>query len=86
MNPLTALPDTYFAKRNHALKVPALTGLLANDLTASAHVKLVKSPLVGRLVLSSDGSFKYFPPTGFLGKVTFKYRIVNAFGVSLPVL
>jgi len=66
------------------LKIPAATGLLANDLNAGGQVKLVKRPLVGRLVLSSDGSFKYFPPLGFLGKVTFKYRIVNKFGISLP--
>jgi len=45
-------------------------------------VKLVKKPLSGTLKLKADGSFTYTPVSGFLGKVTFRYRIVNAFGVS----
>ena len=86
VGPLTALPDTYFAKRNHALKIPVATGLLANDQNAGGHVKLVTFPAVGLLFKNADGSFKYIPPVGFLGKVTFKYRIVNSFGVSVPVV
>ena len=62
------------------------TGLLANDQNAGGHVKLVTFPAVGLLFKNADGSFKYIPPVGFLGKVTFKYRIVNSFGVSVPVV
>ena len=86
VNPLKALPDFYVAKRNRKLKVLAAAGLLANDLQAGAQVKLVKRPARGKLTLKADGSFTYVPARGFLGKVTFKYRIASAFAVSATAL
>jgi hypothetical protein len=86
VNPLKARPDFYTAKRNRKLKVLAPTGLLANDQQAGAQVKLVKRPAQGKLTLKADGSFTYVPARGFLGKVTFKYRIANAFAVSTAAL
>jgi hypothetical protein len=86
VNPLTAVPDAYNAKRSRKLKVAALSGLLANDQHVSGQALLVKKPAKGKLTLKADGSFTYVPASGFVGKVTFKYRVANAFGVSAPVV
>ena len=68
------------------LNILAQAGLRANDQHAGGQVKLIKRPAKGKLTLRTDGSFTYKPPTGFVGKVTFKYHVFNAFAVSVPVV
>jgi hypothetical protein len=84
--PLTALPDVYTVKKNRRLRVLGAAGLLLNDVQASGLAKLAKKPVQGKLKLNADGSFIYTPAPGFVGKITFKYRIVSAFGVSAPTV
>ncbi len=65
----------YRTVKDRLLQVPAQNGLLAgatdqdgDPLTAA----VVGAPPTG-LAVSSDGSFTYTPPTGFVGTVTFSY-------------
>jgi hypothetical protein len=82
VNPLTALADVYTVKQNRKLNAFVAIGLLANDRHVSGLATLVKKPAKGKLTLRPDGSFVYKPLAGFVGKVTFKYRLVSPFGVS----
>ncbi len=74
-----AIDDTYVTPPNTALIVPTASGLLANDAdqpAASVTVVLVSPPSIGTLVLDSNlrGGFRYTPPAGFTGSVSFSYR------------
>ena len=74
-----AADDTYVSTPNTALVVPAALGLLANDANqpaASVTVNLLTTPAVGTLLLDSNlrGGFRYTPPAGFTGTVSFTYR------------
>jgi len=85
VNPLTAVPDIYNAKKDKKLKVSAAKGVLVNDGQTGVQAKLVKKPKKGKLVLKANGSFTYTPAPGSVGKVTFTYRLSSVFGVSAPV-
>lgn len=72
----TAVADTYTMSANSQLQV-ASPGLLANDFDLEGdpmETHIHSWPSVGYLSLPRDGSFRYVPPQGFQGEVTFVYR------------
>ena len=88
--------DTFNATRGTTLNVPA-AGVLTNDTLNGATLKSYGpssgaeqpspgSPTLsshgGSVILNSDGSFSYTPPSGFTGSDSFLYVIQNGVGSS----
>ncbi len=86
--------DSYSLQQNSTLTITA-PGVLLNDfdvdndpLTAT----LVITPTTGSLTFNPDGSFVYTPEAGYVGTVSFRYRVTdgiafsNTAQVSLQVL
>ncbi len=74
-----AADDTFITPPGTTLVVPPGRGLLANDAQQPAvdlAVVLVSAPASGALVLDGDrrGGFRYTPPAGFTGTVSFTYK------------
>jgi len=60
-------------------------GVLANDRDPDSDMIsafLISGPAVGSFVLGSDGGFTYVPMAGFIGTVTFVYRVTDGSLVS----
>jgi VCBS repeat-containing protein len=75
--------DSYTLSEDNALVIPGVTGVLANDDSASgATVSLVSGPASGELTLAEDGGFVYTPEANFSGEVTFTYQATNSSGVG----
>lgn len=66
--------DFYSTPQDTTLTVPA-NGILANDGGAVAAVDAKDLP--DGLTAQFDGSFVYVPPVGFVGDVTWSYRMSN---------
>lgn len=84
---LVARADSFTLPEDHALDVPA-PGLLSNDInnhTNRAEAVLVTPPAVGSLTLSTNGAFRFLPPTNFFGNAGFGYRLVSAGRTSAVV-
>lgn len=82
----TGLAGVYGVRVNGALQVSAADGLLrgASDPDVDQHLRarLFRGPSVGSLTLNPDGSFRYVPPMGFLGRVTFQFRVFDGLRYS----
>ena len=75
-----AVADNYIIDKNQSIIIPAIDGVLSNDLNAaSATLDLDVSQ--GTLALQPDGSFTYTPPLDYVGEVQFTYRAVRADGL-----
>jgi hypothetical protein len=79
-----ALDDAYFTTTGATLNIPALTGVLANDVSpdgAGISVILITDGVDnGALSVFADGRFTYTPDAGFAGVDSFTYRIRDDFG------
>src|SRR6478609_460893 len=77
-----AFPDAYTAGQDIELDVAAAQGVLVNDkgLPTPTAVAVTAAPTTqgGTVDISTDGSFKYHPPSGFFGTDTFTYTVTNA--------
>jgi hypothetical protein len=65
-----------------ALEVPA-PGVLGNDSDPDGdplQASVVTPPAAGTLELAADGGFRYTPPVGFLGEVSFSYQATDGRG------
>jgi hypothetical protein len=78
---LIAADDLYRITRNEELSIPVATGLRAND-NATGTAQLVSGPQHGQLELAADGSFRFRPNAGYLGRDAFQYRIVTDQGAT----
>lgn len=82
----TGQPNSYKVRVNTALQVSAAAGVLRGardaDVGQRLSAMLYQGPSVGSLTLNSDGSFRYVPPTGFLGRVTFQFRVFDGLAYS----
>ncbi|MCA9196078.1 MAG: tandem-95 repeat protein, partial [Planctomycetales bacterium] len=79
-----AISDSYKSLAGQVLNIPALVGVLANDINidgATLTAELVQAPSAGSLTLKADGSFQY-NPQGFAGSTSFQYRIFDGTGRS----
>lgn len=65
-------PDTYTTQSGVPLNVPA-SGVLGNDVGGLAVVDVKDLP--EGLTPNFDGSFSYLPPAGFVGDVSYSYRM-----------
>ncbi|MBM4071924.1 MAG: hypothetical protein FJ271_23810 [Planctomycetes bacterium] len=85
----TGQARTYQVRVNAVLRVSAAAGLLrgAHDRDVGQHLRarLFRGPDVGTLALNPDGSFRFVPPTGFLGRVTFTFRVFDGQSYSQPI-
>ena len=75
--PPSAVDDAYSTLENQALIVNAANGVLKNDVPRNARplsAVIETNPIAGTLVLNTDGSFVYLPPTNSSGVFTFTYR------------
>lgn len=66
--------DFYSTPQDTTLTIPA-NGVLANDTGALAVIDAINLP--AGLTPQIDGSFVYAPPAGFVGDVTWSYRMSN---------
>lgn len=76
--------DTFFVPGNTTFAVPA-PGVAANDTDPepTALTLLPDQPAQrGSVQLESDGAFVYTPPVGFTGSDSFRYRAVDATGLT----
>lgn len=85
-DPITPVADTYVMLQDSLNKVPAKTGVMANDLNpdkdTSAIAVLDVPAEHGVVVLEKDGSFTYEPEEGYVGEDVFGYKIENADGTK----
>ncbi|HEY0635551.1 MAG TPA: Ig-like domain-containing protein [Gammaproteobacteria bacterium] len=82
-----ATADAYSTSEDTALTVDAVNGVLANDTdpeAAALTASLVTGVAQGDLILNSDGSFTYTPPTNFSGITTFTYSASDGVLTSVP--
>jgi len=73
-----AVNDRYELPVGEETSVTAAQGVLANDTdadTPALTAQLLSSPTNGAFTWNTDGSFKFTPNPGFLGSVTFTYRV-----------
>ena len=77
--------NTYDARQDQPLEVPASTGILANDFDIDGNdfqIGATRGPAHGTLDISEDGSFVYHPFRDFIGLDHFSYSIVDEYGRS----
>ena len=79
--------DSYTATAGSTLTV-ASPGVLANDTGMNLaafplSAALMTGPAHGTLSLSSDGSFRYTPNSGYLGPDSFTYQATNSYANSV---
>lgn len=80
---VVASNDTYLARANSTLSVPA-PGVLANDATEMGGLTALPGtgPAHGTLNLSTNGGFTYAPFAGYSGPDTFTYFAHDGFSTS----
>jgi VCBS repeat-containing protein len=77
VNPPTATNDSYAVSMNATLNVPAISGVLTNDVDPDGDTltAVIDSPAAsGSLTLNPDGSFLYIPSPDFTGPDSFTYH------------
>ena len=79
---LCAKPDAYATNEDTPLSVAA-PGVLTNDTPGSTAV-LVAVAGPGSVVLNSNGSFTYTPPSLFHGTASFSYKAINHPPIAYP--
>lgn len=67
-------PDNYTTQAGVPLNVPA-SGVLSNDDTGAFPAVIDVKDLPEGLTPNYDGSFSYLPPAGFVGIVSYSYRM-----------
>ena len=80
-----AREDTYGARTDAPLRIPASRGVLTNDTSSDRtqlRAALLVAPQHGRVTLAPDGSFTYRPDTGYQGRDAFGYRAQDGNGRS----
>ena len=80
-----ALGDNYQTLQETVLNVPAMNGVLDNDVDPDGDLLsalLVSSAAHGTLSLVADGSFVYSPMTGFTGTDSFTYECTDGNATS----
>jgi hypothetical protein len=70
----------YTTPHNVTLNVPALTGMLANDLGTGLTVTSNTAPSHGTVTANADGSFTYVPTNNYVGPDSFTYTITDSSG------
>ncbi|GAB3020092.1 Ig-like domain-containing protein [Bowmanella dokdonensis] len=85
--PPIASDDAYSTSQDQPLVVPAVSGLLVNDLDPDGDPLTVANqpaspPASGSLDLQADGSFSYTPDAGFTGQDSFSYTVLDGKGGS----
>ncbi len=85
-DPITPVADTYVMLQDSLNKVPAKTGVMANDLNPdkdTTAIAVLDVPAEhGVVVLEKDGSFTYEPEEGYVGEDVFGYKIESADGTK----
>src|SRR5262249_40831747 len=80
----TGVAATYTVRNDAVLTVSAANGVLRGardkDVGQRLSARLYKAPARGTLTLNADGSFRYVPPRGFVGKLSFQYRVFDGLG------
>lgn len=83
--PNIAKRDAYGFSSGDILKIPARSGVLANDFKIAgrkAKAILVNDVTNGSLVLKPDGGFVYTPAAGFAGLDSFVYKSIDQTGFT----
>lgn len=82
-NPVANNDGLYVTRKNTNLTIGA-PGVLANDSTTvgtlTATAGTIGTAAGGSVSMNTDGSFTYFPPTGYTGIDTFNYTANNGSG------
>jgi hypothetical protein len=77
INPPVASNDSYTVSMNATLNVPAISGVLTNDVDLDGEplAAIIDSPTASdSLILNPDGSFVYIPSLDFTGQDSFTYH------------
>lgn len=83
--PNIAKRDAYGFTSGGTLKVPSLSGVLANDFKIAGRkpkAVLVSDVTNGSLAMKPDGSFVYTPAPGFAGLDSFTYKSIDQKGFT----
>jgi hypothetical protein len=81
--------DNYTVQEDQMLRVPAATGVLANDADLQGgglSAVLDVDAQHGQLVLAADGSFTYLPEDNFFGIDSFSYRARSDLELSIVAI
>jgi len=76
--PPLPVPDSYFISENSLLSVPAMSGVMANDLLGnfdSVTAIEVVNPGSGEFTMRNDGGFSFDPEENFTGDILFQYQL-----------
>ncbi|PZE73248.1 hypothetical protein DEJ27_02005 [Curtobacterium sp. MCPF17_018] len=77
---VTTSSDTATTPTGTTLKVPAASGVLANDSGTGLSVVSNTTPAHGTATVAADGSYTYTPAGGFSGSDTFQYTAKDSSG------
>lgn len=83
--PPVAQSDSYTSTIDSELVIPAIDGILVNDVDADGDTliaSLIPGPMNGALTLQADGSFIYRPNQGYTGVDSFEYRAYDGQALS----
>lgn len=84
-SPPIAVDDSYSTLENQGIAINAENGVLANDLDPDNDELtsfLVSVSGKGTMILNTDGSFSYVPPSDFYGIDTFSYQAFDGIEFS----
>ena len=84
-SPPIAVDDSYSTLENQGIAINAENGVLANDLDPDNDeltAFLVSGSGKGTMILNTDGSFSYVPPSDFYGIDTFSYQAFDGIEFS----
>lgn len=78
-DPIQARDDNFSVPSGTTLTV-SVPGIFANDVSANRLVSFTQPEKGGTLVQNGNGSFSYTPPSGFVGKDVYTYRVADTQG------
>ncbi len=88
-DPPVAVPDSYSTAGNTPLGVPAVDGVLKNDIDVDGDLliaNIVDTPAHGVVLLAGDGTFQYTPLQDYSGPDEFRYRITDGQFISEAIV
>lgn len=78
-DPIVANNDAFTVPTGTTLTV-SVPGIFANDVSVSRLISFTQPEQGGRLIQNGNGSFSYTPPSGFVGKDVYTYRVADSKG------
>lgn len=81
----SAVSDSYTAIEDETLIIPAVSGVISNDINRDGRALIAEislTPSYGEVSLNADGSFVYTPNADYFGMDGFEYRLFDGSSYS----